>query len=206
MHNYCVAMEPRRELRQVRLSSPQLRCLANTTRSRLLSALRLDGPATSAALAQRLNTNTGVSSYHLRRLADVGLIVEDPERGRGRERVWQAAHDVTHWIETDFDDDPDDRAARDWLVGHHHRLVTRWRDEWLATRHEWPRKWREAASSGDMWLRTSPERAAAMVAELEAVIERYVEEARREADAQTAEETADVMVLLDVFPSRRPTI
>lgn len=192
------------ELRRVELTSEQLRCLANTTRSRLLAALRLEGPATSATLAERLETNTGVTSYHLRRLAEVGLIVDDPDLGRGRERVWRAAHDVTVWIETAFDADPDDRVARDWMVGHHSRLTNAWRQEWLETRGEWSVAWRESACTSDMTLRLSPERTKAMVGELEAVVERYAREAGERAEAADPDsDDAFVVVLLDVFPSDR---
>ncbi|MEO7430279.1 MAG: helix-turn-helix domain-containing protein [Acidimicrobiales bacterium] len=188
------------KLRHVDLDSAQLRCLAHPLRSRLLAALRLDGPATSAGLAARLDTNTGATSYHLRQLADVALIHEAAGLGRGRERYWRASHDVTNWTETVFDDDPDDKAAAEWLTGHHLRLVNRWREDWLECRKDWPKAWRTAASLGDMRLRLTADQTAEMVAELEAVVERY-------ATDQSAEpEAADVFVLLDVFPSHHVTL
>ena len=197
----CTAME----LRHVELDSAKLRCLAHPLRSRLLAALRLDGPATSAGLAARLGTNTGATSYHLRRLAAVDLIEEDAGLGSGRERFWRAAHDVTNWTETSFDDDPDDRAAAEWLTGHHLRLMNRWREDWLESRMEWPKEWRSAASLGDMRLRLTPNQTREMVAELEAVVERY-ENVHRVEGPDTAPDAADVFVLLDVFPSRHATL
>src|SRR4029453_17859727 len=97
----------------------QLRVLAHPLRSRLLGALRLDGPATATALAARLGTNSGATSYHLRQLAAAGLVEDAPEASSGRGRVWRAAHDATSWRSTDYDADPDARAADDWLVRHH---------------------------------------------------------------------------------------
>jgi len=190
--------------RHVELNSTQLRCLAHPVRSRLLAALRLQGPGTSAGLAQRLRTNTGVTSYHLRELADVGLIEEDEGLGTGRERFWKSKHDVTRWTETDFDDHPDDRAAAEWLTGHHIRLVNRWREDWLESRMDWPVEWREAASLGDMRVRLSAAQTAAMVRELEAVVERYLETGPDPESASdvTGDGQADVFVLLDVFPAR----
>src|SRR6187401_1254603 len=91
----------------------QLRALAHPLRQRLLGTLRLDGPATATELAVRLGTNSGATSYHLRQLADVGLVEDDPERSTGRDRAWRAAHDMTSWHSTDYDDDPDGRAAED---------------------------------------------------------------------------------------------
>ena len=39
--------------------------------------------------------NTGQTSYHLRQLAQHGFVVDDEERGNGRERWWKAAHQST---------------------------------------------------------------------------------------------------------------
>ena len=195
------------ELRHVDLDSAQLRCLAHPLRSRLLAALRLDGPATSAGLAQRLTTNTGATSYHLRQLAAVGLIEEAPDRGRGRERYWRSVHDVTNWTETRFDADPEDRAAAEWLTGHHLRLTNRWREDWLETRMAWSTAWRKAASLGDMRVRLTAAQTAAMVADLDAVVERYLTARTDASEAHGSQDgTADVFVLLDVFPTRQPRL
>lgn len=181
---------------RVHLDSAKLRALAHPLRSRLLSALRLDGPATSAGLAARLGSNTGATSYHLRQLAEVGLIIDVPERGIGRERWWAAAHEVTSWSEADFDEDPDDRAAAEWLMGHHTRLTRRWVEDWLESRQSWSPDWRRAASLGDMRLQLTSAQTRALEAELYAVIERY-----RAAGAADGD-VADVMVLIDLFPTR----
>jgi hypothetical protein len=194
------------KLRHVDLESPQLRCLAHPLRTRLLAALRFDGPATSAGLAQRLVTNTGATSYHLRQLAEVGLIVEEPGLGSSRERYWKPAHDVTSWTETSFDDDPDDRAAAEWLTGHHLRLTNRWREDWLASRTEWATAWREAASLGDMRVRLTPEQTASMVSELEAIVERYLANGPEPGEHEPDADAADVLVLIDVFPTHGPAL
>ncbi|RLV47923.1 ArsR family transcriptional regulator [Nocardioides mangrovicus] len=74
----------------------QLRALAHPGRLRMLGLLRTSGPATATSLAGRLGLNTGATSYHLRQLAAHGFVVEDTERGNGRERWWRAAHQTTH--------------------------------------------------------------------------------------------------------------
>jgi len=192
------------EVRHVELDSAQVRCLAHPLRSRLLAALRLDGPSTSAGLAQRLGTNTGATSYHLRQLAAVGLIAEDSDLGRGRERYWRSLHDLTSWSETRFDDDPEDRAAADWLTGHHLRMKNRWREDWLESRMQWSPEWRDAASLGDLRLRLTPSQTATMVNELESVVKRYLALGDTGAEAHgPGAEGADVLVLVDVFPTAR---
>ena len=85
----------------LRLDGRALRVLAHPLRSRLLTALRMDGPATATALARSLGTNTGATSYHLRKLASVGLVAETDE-GRGRERWWRASTPSHEWTERDL--------------------------------------------------------------------------------------------------------
>ena len=43
----------------------------------------MEGPSTVTKLAERLDSNTGATSYHLRVLADHGLVLAESSRGRG---------------------------------------------------------------------------------------------------------------------------
>ncbi len=201
MHNYCVCMSTKPPPRTVHLGSAGLRALAHPLRIRLLGALRLYGPATATGLAERLDTNSGATSYHLRKLADVGLVEEDPERGAGRERWWRAAHEFTSWVETEFVDDPDDRAAADWLFGQYTRAKARWVEDWLAARSDWPKAWRDAADSSDVELHLTAGQLAALGEELREVIGRY-----RAAEAGPDDDVQRVIVLLEAFPSPAPRI
>ena len=182
-------------------NAAQLRALAHPLRSRLLGALRFHGPATATDLAARLGTNSGATSYHLRQLADVGLVEDDPERSTGRERVWRSVHDMTSWRSTDYDDDPDARAADEWLVHHHARTVARWLDDWLEARREWPAEWRDAADLSDYHLTLTHDALARLIGELHEVIGRHV--ADQDPSAPAAQR---VTLLLQAFPSpdRRP--
>lgn len=179
------------------LDSARVRCLAHPLRSRLLATLRLDGPSTSTTLAQRLDTNTGATSYHLRRLAEVGLVEEVPDRGTARERWWQAAHAYTSWNETEFEGDPTDRAAADWLIGQHNRVTSGWRDDWLATRHSYSKAWREAASRSDHLLELTPAQLHELNADVLAVLDAY-----REAGPSDTHDVQRVVVLIEGFPAR----
>jgi DNA-binding transcriptional ArsR family regulator len=67
-----------------------LKALAHPLRQRILRQLDRNGPATSTSLAKALGENTGATSYHLRQLAEHGFVEDVPDRGRGRERWWQA--------------------------------------------------------------------------------------------------------------------
>jgi DNA-binding transcriptional ArsR family regulator len=161
------------DLSHVHLDSRQIRTLAHPLRSRLVGELRLNGPATATRLAERFGTNTGATSYHLRQLAEVGLVVEDP-RGRGRQRWWRAAHDVTNWERDDFAGDPDAQAAADWLTSSYARNVADRIDAWTRGVADESPEWQAAAQFSDYILRLDPEDLAAMVGELDEVVSRYV--------------------------------
>jgi DNA-binding transcriptional ArsR family regulator len=199
MQRYHAIMSSGSERSVAQLDSARLRTLAHPARARLLGLLRLEGPATATALAKRLGTNSGQTSYHLRQLAEVGLVIEDTERGNRRERWWRAAHEATTWSSVDFRDDPDDRAAEDWLAGYAARMHARWAQDWLDTRGEWSDAWVHASTLSDLHLRLTSERAKAMSDEIHAVIERY----REHEDEEGAE---PVTVTFHAFPHPEPSL
>lgn len=181
--------------------------MAHPLRMRIMGSLRVDGPATSAMLARRLDTDTGQTSHHLRLLARYGFVVEAPELGKGmhgRERFWKSASESTHWTD-DLDRLGADgaeairaleqAASRVWSS-----LVEAYRDQ--VARGEWSPAWREAAGSGDMVARLTPERLAAMRAEIQDVVERY------DLKDDPADDAETVVVVLQAYPrrtsSRRP--
>lgn len=166
------------ERREVQLDGRQIRVLAHPLRTRLLGALRLDGPATATTLAQALGTNTGATSYHLRQLAEVGLVYEEPDRGTARQRWWRAAHDLSSWRATDFDDDPDASAASDWIQAFQVRRTAEESERWVRTQRDWPRPWREVSGFSDYVLRLTPEQLRALNEEISQVIARYDRESR----------------------------
>jgi DNA-binding transcriptional ArsR family regulator len=81
--------------RDLVLTPETLKGLTHPIRLRLLELLQDDGPATATSLATRIGRSSGVTSYHLRVLADNGLITEDTERGNARDRFWRAVHRST---------------------------------------------------------------------------------------------------------------
>jgi len=179
------------------LDSRALQLLAHPLRSRLLTALRVDGPATATALAATLGTNTGATSYHLRKLASVGLVEETGE-GRGKERPWQAATEMHAWTERDVASDPNGRAASDWLRRHYLRGFIDRYETWLDGQADWPLDWQDAAGASDWAIHVTPARLAAFNDELSALVERY-----RPAAGKPDEETVEVH--LHAFPLSRST-
>src|SRR3954471_18381787 len=180
----------------LRLDPRSLKVLAHPLRSRLLTALREHGPATATALAGRLGTNTGATSYHLRKLASVGL-VEETDDGRGRERWWKAATEMHGWTQRDAAGDPDAEAASDWLRRHYLSHFVERYGRWLDAHASWPLAWQDVAGSSDYALRLSPAALAAFEAEVEALFVRYRTDQPATDDAGDA---AAVQVYLYAFP------
>jgi len=181
----------------IHLDPKALRVLAHPLRSRLLTALRIHGPATATALARELDTNTGATSYHLRKLASVGL-VDETDDGRGRERWWRASTASHEWRERDLVGDPDAEAASDWLRRHYfHAFADRY-ERWLDAVADEPVDWRDAAESGDAEIRVSPESLRAFEAELLTLLDRYREPSPGDPHARR------VAVYFHTFPVAAP--
>src|SRR3954471_4554882 len=180
----------------LRLDPRSLKVLAHPLRSRLLTALREHGPATATALAGRLGTNTGATSYHLRKLASVGL-VEETDDGRGRERWWKAATEMHGWQQSDTEGDPDAEAASDWLRRHYLSHFVERYGRWLDAHASWPLSWQDVAGSSDYALRLSPAALAAFEADVEALFHRYRNEPPETDDAADSQV---VQVYLYAFP------
>lgn len=156
----------------IRLDATALKTLAHPLRSRLLSTLRRGGPATATALAATLGTNSGATSYHLRRLESVGLVADTGE-GEGKRRLWRAATDSHQFEPSDFVGDEDAETALNWLVRDYIRHLGEQFERWLDVESTWPTAWRDAAGMDDTFVIATPEQVQAMKAELDEVFQRY---------------------------------
>jgi predicted ArsR family transcriptional regulator len=174
--------------------------MAHPLRMRILGSLRIDGPATSAMLARRLNTDSGQTSHHLRQLARYGFVVDAPDLGkgpRGRERWWRAAQDSTSWDDL-ADLGPEGTEAVRAFENAAHRVWAQMLLQYRlqAGREEWSSAWVEAAASGDYPIRTTPKGLTALLAEMREVIARHDLGDRARRGAET------VVVLLHAFPHK----
>jgi DNA-binding transcriptional ArsR family regulator len=174
-----------------------LRGLAHPLRVRMLGLLRYEGPSTATRLAERLGLASGATSYHLRQLAAHGFIVEDTERGVGRERWWKAAHRWTR-LPTDGDDSEVGEATEGFLRSLAAILfeqVNRAIDE----RSTLPARWRDASFFTDFALRLTPEETQQLRGELRELFGRYRLDDPSTTQSQPAD-SAPVTLQLQVFP------
>src|SRR5687768_5127742 len=132
----------------IRLDATAVKTLAHPLRSRLLSALRIGGPATATDLAAQLGTNSGATSYHLRRLESVGLVTDTGE-GEGKRRLWRASTESHQWDNSDFVGDEDAETALGWLQRDYARHLGERYERWLDVEETWPAAWRDALGMND---------------------------------------------------------
>ncbi|MBP2415231.1 ArsR/SmtB family transcription factor [Microlunatus capsulatus] len=156
----------------LRLDAAAVRVLAHPLRSRLLSRLRVDGPATATDLAAVLSTNTGATSYHLRKLESVGLVADTGE-GEGRRRLWRASTTAHRFHPSDHRGDDDASAAVAWLQRYYVGQMAGRAEGWFDASDGWPGAWVDAAGYGDTAVTVTAEQLAAVQEELWAVLERW---------------------------------
>ncbi len=168
----------------------QLRALAHPVRLRMLGMLRIDGPATATSLATRLGLNSGATSYHLRQLAQHGFVVDDDERGNGRDRWWKAAHMSTYTEDSPADSEVGE--STDAFLQAAVVVYTEWAQRAMEERPLLPQPWRDAATFSD-WIHVlTPRRAQAVIDALDAVMDDVEDEDDEAARKFTVQITAYV--------------
>ena len=170
-----------------------LAALAHPLRLRMLGLLRRFGPSTASRLADRVGESSGLTSYHLRQLAEAGMIVdaepadlEHVEVSGGRERWWKAARRSTYTVPSPPGDDAAAAASGDYLravIAANHENAR----NWLSVEHAWPRPWQDSTEFSDIPLRLTVAEAASLTRDLAALLARY-----RRFDVSVAPGTGDV--------------
>ena len=183
--------------RDIRLDARSLRGLAHPLRIRLLGLLREEGPSTATRLAERLGLTSGATSYHLRRLAAYGFVVEDGERGRGRERWWRSAHRST-WLDR-RELDAESAALGDAYLRAVAMLYADRVQQSIDEASALPIEWRAAGTLSDYSLQLRPDELERMLEEIVDVVARYPA-----AEARYAPPSNSAPVVLQIAAFRRP--
>lgn len=180
-----------------------LKALAHPLRADLYRALSLARTATASQLADQVGEAVSLVSYHLRKLADHGLIeAAEPRSGDARERWWRPASDGVTIADADFRDAPETAAA--------HTAATRLFQEqraqlyrtYLDGRAAWGREWNAAAQDSESWLRLTPAELTALSEELLALARKYDALGRAAEAAGDTEGREHVALHITGFPFR----
>jgi DNA-binding transcriptional ArsR family regulator len=157
--------------RTVRLDRHLVRALAHPMRNRILGLLRVYGPQTATSLAGRLGVNTGATSYHLRQLADAGLVTEDDSRGNARDRWWKSAHQGTEFDKAELLDQEPELA-----LGFLHGVGQTYAENifgFIDAMQTMPEDWRDASVLSDFFFHLRADQLDAMMQEVLAILEKY---------------------------------
>ena len=175
-----------------------LSAMANPFRSRMMDALKVDGPSTASGLAARTGQAVGSASHHLKVLSEAGLVEEAPELAKDRrERWWRLVDPGTRWSRGDF---ASDTAAVTAAYAAEALALQRQFErvqEWNANAATVP-EWDDAAFATQNWMRLTPEEMRELAEEIVEVLVRW---SRREVPDDGAERES-VFVFSRGFPAQ----
>ena len=180
-----------------------LKAIAHPLRAQLYRLLVLARVATASQLADQVDEAVSLVSYHLRKLAEHGLIEEaEPRSGDGRERWWQPASDGVSVRDEDFRDAPEKAAAHTaasrMFLDQRTDMYRRYIDE----RAYWSDEWTSASDDSEWLLRLTPAELTELAKELGDVVRRYEERGRAAVAAGDTEGRENVAVHTYGFPFR----
>lgn len=180
-----------------------LKALAHPLRMKLYRLLFVAEVATASQLAEQVDEAVSLVSYHLRKLAEHGLVEEaEPRSADARERWWQPASQGVTVRDKDFQDAPEKVAAH--LAAS--RLFQEQRSEmyrtYLDERAHWGAEWSAAAYDSESLVRLTAGELAELKKELHDVLKRYDEQGRAREAAGETEGRENVALHLYGFPFR----
>ena len=179
----------------VELDAKGMRALAHPVRLAILERLREQGPDTATGLAPHVGASPSVTSWHLRHLAEHGLVEDAPSDGRGRKRWWQA---VGRGIRFGGDTDPAAyRQLTEAIEVAEGDLVQSWRHEVLPILED---EWVAAAGRWNTRIIATPEELARLEQAVEALLTPYVQ--RKQAPEDAPPGARGVRFLLHTMPER----
>ncbi|MEW1827600.1 helix-turn-helix domain-containing protein [Streptomyces sp. NPDC088196] len=180
-----------------------LKAFAHPLRLKLYRALYVARTATASQLADQVDEAVSLVSYHLRKLAEHGLIEEaEQQSGDGRERWWRTAAESLTVRHEDVKDAPEKLAAQGALV----RSLLEQRVD-LYRRHldeseSWGDEWRSAGFDAEYLPRLNAPELAELQSELDAVIKKYQARGRAAEQAGDTQGRENVAIHLYGFPFR----
>jgi DNA-binding transcriptional ArsR family regulator len=158
--------------REVITDARAMRALAHPVRVALLEAIRRDGEITATRAAELLGESPGNMSWHLQTLARYGFVEETGE-GRGRSRPWRVTSTSRRFVSDT--EEPESEIAGEALARTFLERSVAQSREWLSRQAAYSAEWRNAASLMATIRYLRPEELAAMMAEVEAIYDRYAD-------------------------------
>ncbi|MGN6197878.1 ArsR/SmtB family transcription factor [Humibacter sp.] len=179
--------------KRIALDDPRtVEALAHPVRLDLLGHLMSEGPATASQCARAIGDNPSNCSYHLRVLAGLGLVEDDPSAD-GRERRWRATI-------TGFSTDPHTAGSEELFAASVQADYQAAR-QYLRERARLDEAWRDTDAHAHYGLRVTPEELADIARRIDEVVRPYIAAIR--ADAPAEAETVNLSLMALPRPRRR---
>ncbi|MFJ6567094.1 ArsR/SmtB family transcription factor [Streptomyces sp. NPDC091292] len=180
-----------------------LKAFGHPLRMRLYRALFIARTATASQLADGVGEAVSLTSYHLRKLAEHGLIEEAEGEGTdGRERWWKPASHGLSFRDEDFSDAPEKVAVKAAVTRLFFEQQAELYRSYLDQTGVWPTEWSNAATASEYMQRLTATELAELNAEIDAVIRRSDQRARAAEAAGDTEGRENVAVHVYGFPFR----
>ncbi|WP_328496911.1 helix-turn-helix domain-containing protein [Streptomyces sp. NBC_00414] len=180
-----------------------LKALAHPLRMHLYRGLCVARTATASQLAEQVDEAVSLVSYHLRKLAEHGLIeAAEPQSGDARERWWQPASQGVSIRDKDFRDAPERAAAHLAATRLFHQQRSDMYRRHLDERLTWGPEWNSATSDNESLLRLTAAELTELSAELLALAKKYDERGRAAEAAGETEGRENVALHARAFPFR----
>ena len=172
--------------------SRAMRALAHPVRLAILSFLQRNGPATATMLAPHVGATPSVTSWHLRHLAEFGLVADaDPDEvpGDRRQRWWTAA---ARGFRFETSDDPASQALGDQM----HAAARAQVDQWVTeTRPTLDIGWLRPSGLSNTRVRLTADELGSLAERIDELLAPYVHR------AEPPPEARDVRILRYYLPS-----
>ncbi|KUO22899.1 ArsR/SmtB family transcription factor [Streptomyces dysideae] len=180
-----------------------LKAMAHPLRLRLYRALYIARTATASQLAEQVDEAVSLVSYHLRKLAEHGLIEEaEQQSADGRERWWRPASEGLTIRHEDIKDAPEKLAAQGalsrTLVEQRAAFYRRYLDE----SESWSDEWRSASLESEYLPRLTAAELAELQDELDTLIKKYQARGRTAEEAGDSQGRENVAIHVYGFPFR----
>jgi DNA-binding transcriptional ArsR family regulator len=180
-----------------RATTEQIRAMVHPIRWRIVEAVD-DGPQTATTIGEALGLSSGVTSYHLRVLAEAEVIEEAPELGKGRERWWRASR-PRPYVPTDAKT-PEERASRAAARLYHLERDDETLLRFMRAVRTLSPEWQDAAFTGSWSVRLSREQTFELGLRFLALVDVIRDEQRPAGD----EDAREIVLTMRALPWLEP--
>lgn len=147
-----------------------MRALAHPIRLQIRELLTEEGPLTATEISERIGESPANCSFHLRTLAKYGF-VEEAERGKGRNRPWQAKTGSMRVEPENLTGDA--RRAAVAMTDAIRNLLFRRIERWARDQLSLPKRWRKVGFSMEFSTYMTPEELKQVGEQIGKVLEPY---------------------------------